>query len=109
MQGPLTVEAIDRVEVSIPSGAVDQEVALQPGPVEAVELLVIKCSEYSDKVSYMASDGTADSPSVALLGPHLFTGGSVALLGLDPNVLKFSNASANAVQIEIFVARDATP
>ena len=60
------VEATDRVEVSIAPGDSDRVIELQPGAAAAIRLLVIQSSLYGPQVSFIASDGTDDSPPVTL-------------------------------------------
>lgn len=104
-----TAEAVDTVEVTLAAGDTDKKVDIQPGEASQIQLLVIKSSLYDD-VSYKASTGAADSAAVTLDAPHVFTGGSVVLFGLDPKQLKFTNASTTkSATVRIFVARDATP
>ncbi len=105
---PFEAEATQHVSVSIVAGEADRVVTLHAGPASDVHLLAIQSSHYDD-VSYKASDGTTDTADIELLGPQLLSGGIVALLGVDPQQLKFTNAGSNDAQISIFVARDATP
>lgn len=111
VQDPVDAEATDRVEISVAPGDVDKVVNLQPGPASGVLLLSIKSNNYGNgtDISYLVSDGATDSAKVTLSGPQVFSGGSVGLFTVDPKILKFSNAGASAADIEIFVARDATP
>lgn len=104
-----TVEGVDTVEVTLASGAADVVVDIQPGEAAAIRLLAIKASTYSEDLSYVASDGSSDASALTLDGPHLFSAGSVALFGLAPRQLKFSNASPDEITVRVFVARDATP
>lgn len=111
VEGPIAAEATDRIEVSIAAGDVDKEVNLQPGPVSGIYLLLIKSSQYGDgtEITYKVSDGTTDGAAIELAGPQFYSGGAGVHLGLDPLSLKFSNTSAHPANIEIFIARDATP
>lgn len=111
MEGPIKAEATDRIEVSIAAGDEDKEVSLQPGPASGIHLLLIKSSQYGDgtNITFKVNDGTADSAAIKLAGPQFYSGGAGVLFGRDPLSLKFSNASANPAQIEVFIARDATP
>lgn len=105
-----TAEAIDSLQVTIAPEDTDKVVDLMPGPGSAVKLLIIKSSRYGDDLEFKASDGTSDSDPVTLTAPQVYAGGSVALFGLNPNQLKFTNTSATkGADIAIFVARDATP
>jgi hypothetical protein len=108
-QGPIQAEATERIQVSIAAGDAGKVVSLQPGPASAIHLLLIQSSYYGADLSFTVGDGAADSAPLSLLGPQFFSGGSAALFGLDPHLLKFTNAGANNASIEIFIARDATP
>jgi hypothetical protein len=104
------VEAVDRIAVSVDPGAVDSIVDLQPGPASSIQFLLITSNQYGVEFSYKASDGITDSAVVQLDAPQIFTGGSASLFGLAPRQLKFSNSSVDrTADIEILVARDATP
>jgi hypothetical protein len=108
-----TVEATESLQVTIEPGDTDKVVDLMPGAGDAVHILAIKSTFYGaegEKVSFKASDGTNDSDPVTLSSPQAYTRGSVALFGLDPNQLKFTNTSTTkSADVAIFVARDATP
>jgi hypothetical protein len=104
------VEAVDRIAVTVEPGVVDMIVDIQPGPASAIQLLMITSNPYGSDLSFKASDGLTTSASVVLDAPQLFTNGSSVLFGLDPRQLRFSNASADMpAEVEVLVARDATP
>ncbi len=105
-----TAEAIESLQVTIAPGDADKVVDLMPGAGTSVKLVVIKSSYYGGELKFKASDGATDSDPVTLSAPQIYTGGSVALFGLNPNQLKFTNTSATkSADVAIFVARDATP
>jgi hypothetical protein len=107
---PIDVEATDRIEVLIAPGDTDKVLEIQPGGLAAVQLLLIKSSSYGSHLTFKASDGTTDSSAVRLDSPQLFSGGGVALFGIAPHHLKFTNSSTDKpATVEIHVARDATP
>lgn len=107
---PQEVEAIDRIEISIQPGDSDKVIDLQPGGSSAIHLLVIKSSAYGTHLSFKVSDGTTDSSSLTLDSPQIFSGGGVALFGVAPRQMKFTNSSSDKpASVEILVARDATP
>ncbi|WP_396957634.1 hypothetical protein [Nitrosomonas sp.] len=110
-EGPIMVEAMDRIEVIIEPDAKDKKVSLQPDQASSIHLLLIKSDQYGDgtKITFKVNNGTKDGPDIALTGPQFYSGGAVMRLGLDPQALKFSNTSDDPAQIEIFIARDATP
>lgn len=110
----LVVEAYDKIDIVIePDKEISVEV--QPSETKRISFLLIKSSIYSNankktKLSY----GIDDSGKIDLDQPHLYLGsGVISLLGSNPNVLKFKNASEkkpeNNAQLEILVGRDATP
>jgi hypothetical protein len=113
---PISVQAYDKVEVSLDPGgtaATEVVVQLQPGAADHVAVLALTSSLYSDKITYKVNDGTADSPEVALDQPQVFTGGAISFIGKDPKVIKLKNTfpasdATKKAQIEIFVARKAT-
>ncbi|PTR05756.1 hypothetical protein C8R32_1162 [Nitrosospira sp. Nsp5] len=113
-QGPIVAEAIERIEVSVPAGSDKKLISLPAGPISDIHLLLIKSSHYKD-ITFKVSDGsnTADGDGLALTGPQFFSGGAAALFGSDQEAhfLEFINSSTSGdtAQIEIFVARDATP
>jgi hypothetical protein len=105
-----SAEAIDTIEVTLAPGDAGKTVDIQPGGAKAIHLLVIKSSFYGPDLRYVASDGEKDSAALVLDEPHVFSGGSLALLGLDPFKLKFTNNSPDKqASVTVFVARDATP
>jgi hypothetical protein len=105
-----TAEAIESLQVTIAPGDTDKVVDLMPGAGSSVKLVVIKSSRYGEDLRFKASDGAADSDPVTLAAPQVYTAGSVALFGLNPNKLKFTNTSTTkGAEVAIFVARDATP
>jgi len=104
------VEATDRIEVTIDPGDTDKVVDIEPGGAASIQLRLVKSTRYGTPFSFKASDGSTDSSAVTLDGPQVYIGGSVALFGLDPHQLKFTNTSPDqSAAIAIFVARDATP
>jgi hypothetical protein len=107
----IDIEAVDRTEVTIAPGDTDKVVEIQPSAAGALYLLLIKSSSYGPHLTFKANDGTTDSASAVVLdSPQLFSGGSIALFGVAPRRLKFSNSSTDKPgTLEIYVARDATP
>lgn len=108
-QGPIQAEATERIQVSIAVGDADKIVSLQPGPASGIHILLIQSSYYGADLSFKVGDGANDSAALKLLGPQLFSGGAAVLFGRDPKLLKFTNAGAKKADIDIFIARDATP
>jgi len=106
----IPVEATDRIFVAVEPGDTDKLVEIQPGAASAIRLLVVKSSRYGQDLSFKASDGVTESDPVVVDAPQVFTGGSVALFGLAPQRLLLTiPAGGQPADVEIFVARDATP
>jgi hypothetical protein len=104
--GELVVGAYDKVSVLLAGNATDLDVDVQPSATSGdLELLVLKAGKYDAGVTYSADAGAThfdlDGP-VALIGT-----GAVALLGAAPQTLRFSNPSADPVDIEILAGRQA--
>lgn len=97
----LTVDAYDKIEVTITTGAT-QQVDLVPSG--AVSLLAINPAAPDVKLTYKVG-----SKVIALDGPHVLIGtGAVSLLG-GATSLTFTNNTAADATIEILIGRDATP
>jgi hypothetical protein len=115
--GTRAAEAYDKVELVLEAGgggAPEVVIDLQPAAAAAVSLLLVKSSLYGPEISYKLSDGSNDSPAVALDAPLFLLGGAVALAGIAPKRIKIKNtfAAGDATRkaaIEILVGRDATP
>ncbi len=110
-RSPIEAEGIDRIDVTIAPGDTNKLVNIQSGAANSIHLLTISSSSYGPHLSFKANDGAADSATTVILdSPQIFSGGSVALFGLAPRQLKFSNSSTDKpANIQILVARDATP
>lgn len=105
----LTVDAYDKISVTIPDGTANMDVELQPGGTGSVRLLVIKSNLYGDALKYTVNTGTTDH---VLDQPHVLIGtGAVGLYGAEPTKLVFDNAlgAGKDAQIQILIGRDATP
>lgn len=105
----LSVDAYDKISVTVPDGTSSLDVEIQPGGTGSVRLLVIKSSQYGDGLRYTVNSGTTEH---ALDQPHVLTGtGAVGLFGSEPTKLVFANAlgSGKDAQIQILIGRDATP
>ncbi len=108
----ITVEAYDKIDVTIDAGATDKEVEIQPGAPSRVQMLFIRSSKYGEKgeLAYKVHKTTNSPITVILDQDQLFLGqGAVGLLGTDVDKLFFTNNLTEAVSIEILVGRDATP
>jgi hypothetical protein len=105
----LTVDAYDKISVTVPDGTSDMAVELQPGGTGSVRLLLVKSSQYGEALKYTVNAGTTDH---VLDEPHVLIGtGAVGLFGSEPTKLVFDNAlgAGKDAQVQILVARDATP
>jgi hypothetical protein len=105
----LTVDAYDKISITVPDGANDMEVELQPGGTGSVRLLLVKSTQYGDELKYKVNTGSTEH---VLDQPHVLIGtGAVGLFGSEPTKLVFDNAlgAGKDAQIQILVARDATP
>jgi hypothetical protein len=115
--GPQLAESVPVVEVSAydfirqvlptpiaPATSTTTDVHLGGGTNPA--MVVILASKYSDKVKYTVDAVGTDH---ILDAPHLFIGaGAVPFLGaVSPQKLTFTNASADAVTVQVFVGRPA--
>ncbi len=121
------IEAYDKVDVVVGPDT-DVEVSIQPGEADQVGFLLIKSSLYSSptddsqKLTYVVSDGTDGGPTfpsgadgLDLNDPHIYIGGALAVFGLAPRILRFSNTypvdatnpALNRAVVEILVGRNA--
>jgi hypothetical protein len=109
----VTVEAYDKIDVTVAAGDSDKVVEIQPGASSQVQMLLIKPSEYGETdptkgLSYKVHDAAATP--IVLDQDQLYLGqGQVGLLGAQIDKLLFTNNLAKNVTIEILVGRDATP
>jgi hypothetical protein len=105
----LSVDAYDKISVTVPDGTSSLDVELQPGGAGSVRLLIIKSSQYGDALKYTVNTGATEH---VLDHPHVLTGtGAVGLFGSEPTKLVFDNAlgPGKDAQIQILIGRDATP
>ena len=105
----LEVEALAKIDITIPASEADMEVQLQPGGSGKVQFLLINANWFGDTLSYKVNDATADER--ILDQPHLFVGTGAASFveNGEPASLFFSNSAPDDAKIEILLARDATP
>jgi hypothetical protein len=105
----LTLDAYDKISVTVPDGTTNMEVELQPGGTGSTRLLVVKSSQYGEALKYTVNAGTTDH---VLDQPHILIGtGAVGLFGSEPTKLVFDNAlgAGKDAEIQILIGRDATP
>ena len=100
--GNLTVDAYDKLDITIADGATQQ---VDLAPAGTISLVVIQPAQPSDTLTY-----EVDGNDVKLDGPQIFVGtGAVGLLGAAASSLSFTNATGADAAISILVGRDATP
>ena len=89
------IEAFDKIDVNVTAGG-SENVEVQPGGVDQVQMLFITADSYSDNLTYAVTGGVSDIP---LNAPQLFVGsGAVGLLGTTQNTISFSNTPAVEVK-----------
>ena len=104
----ITVEAYDKIEVTIGVGESDKPVEIQPGSSSQVLMLLIKPSKCEEGLTYKVHEASAIP--IVLDQEQLFLGqGAVGLLGTELDKFFFTNNLSDDVTIEILVGRDATP
>lgn len=104
----LTVDAYDKIAVSIDDGVSDKEVQVQPGGSGQVQFLMIQADSYSDQVSYKVNSASA-TDTIALDALQVYMGkGAIGCLDPAPETLFFSNSSGATVSLGILVGRKAT-
>lgn len=106
--GRMTVEAYDKLNVTLDAGATDVDVDLQPASTPGqVTLIALTASVYDPALTYSADGGTT---ALGLEAPVTLIGaGAVSLLSSTPKQLRFANGTADPCTVEILVGRDATP
>jgi hypothetical protein len=103
----LGVDAYDLIDVSIADGAADDAVELQPGGAGQVQFLLVLAGSYDPPLSYKVN--VAGNPSHDLDRELLLAGdGALGLLGAAPNQLLFTNATGQAIAVQVLVGRNAT-
>jgi hypothetical protein len=105
-KGSHVVDAYDKFSVQLEAGAVDVDVDVQPsGDAGVVEVFMLRANSYDSAVTFSADAGATTS---VLNGPLVLIGsGCVALLADPPQTLRFANPSANPVDTDILVGRQA--
>jgi hypothetical protein len=108
----LTVDAYDKIDITVPSGASDQSVELQPGESAGqVKFLLVASDWYGEALAYKVNSNTGTS--FELDEPHVLIGeGATAMLDPAPTQLFFSNTTsgedATDANVRILVGRDVT-
>ena len=104
----VTVDAYDKIQLTVDAGAQDKEVEVQPGPEGRVQFLLISSDQFGDDLTYKVNDATGDA--IKLDAQQLLIGdGAVGLLGASPpETLSFTNHLPQNVNIEVLVGRNAT-
>jgi hypothetical protein len=102
----VTVDAYDKIQVTIGAGAADEEVDVQPGGAGRVQFLLISSDQFGDDLTYKVDPA---GNAIELDAPQLLIGdGAVGLFGAPPTTLGFTNNLAQDANIEILVGRNAT-
>lgn len=103
----LAVDAYDLVDVSIADGAAAEAVELQPGGAGQVQFLLVLADSYDPALSYKVNK--AANPSHDLDRELLLAGdGALGLLGDPPKQLLFTNATGQAISVQVLIGRNAT-
>lgn len=108
----LTVDAYDKIDIIVPSGASDQPVELQPSESAGqVKFLLVASDWYGEALSYKVNSDAGTS--FELDEPHTLTGeGATAMLDPAPTQLFFSNTTSGEdamdANVQILVGRDVT-
>jgi hypothetical protein len=108
----LTVDAYDKIDITVPSSASDQPVELQPGESAGqVKFLLVASDWYGEALAYKVNSNTGTS--FELDEPHVLIGeGATAMLDPAPTQLFFSNTTsgedATDANVRILVGRDVT-
>jgi hypothetical protein len=104
--GTLEVDAYQKINVTLPTGGAAQQVTIGPGTWAELTAVVISASDLGGVVD-VTPDGGNTFP---LDGPLVLIGaGPVSLLGAGDATVELLNNGAADVDVDIFVARDATP
>ena len=108
----LTVDAYDKIDITVPSSASDQSVELQPGESAGqVKFLLVASDWYGKALAYKVNSETGTS--FELDEPHVLIGeGATAMLDPAPTQLFFSNTTSGEdamdANVRILVGRDVT-
>ena len=108
----IEAQAIDQIAVILEPDDNTTTVEIQPSAASQIHALLISSSGYGSHLSYVFSDGSLDAePTLILDGPHMFSSGNLAAIGVNPTLIRLTLAAAagEAATVSIFVARDATP
>lgn len=100
----ISVDAYDKIEVTVEDEATDKEVQVQPGGSGQVQFLLISSDSYGDDLTYKVNVDTADAIKLDAL-QLLMGDGAVGLLGGAPEKLLFSNGLGNDANVHILVGR----
>jgi hypothetical protein len=107
-QPSIDFAAYDVVSLTIPAGASNVAMAVQPASGAGdVVFLVVNSSQYDPKLTYTVD---AIGTSHALDGPHVFVGaGAVSLLNntASPQKLTFNNTLTADVTVQVITGRKA--
>ena len=105
----IVVDAYDFIDVVIPAGTTDKEIALQPSKTTEIRVLAVTSDWYGTTLSYKVT-----TTAFTLEEPLVLTGkGALGLMGTDsPTSLKISNTTtgvnARDARIQILIGRKAS-
>lgn len=105
----MEAEATGNMDIALEADDATITAELQPSAAAQIRSLLISSNYYGPELTYVFSDGS-DSTSLTLDGPHLYSAGNLAAMGVEPQQLKLTMTSAGEpATVSVFVARDATP
>jgi hypothetical protein len=103
----VTVDAYDKIQVTIAVGAADEVVDVQPGSAGRVQFLLISSDQFGDDLTYKVNN--TGNPIILDVQQLLIGDGAVGLLGTSPpKTLGFTNNLTQDANIEILVGRNVT-
>jgi hypothetical protein len=105
----VTVDAYDKIQITVDAQDTDKVVEVQPGAAGRVQFLLISSNQFGDDLTYKVNN---TGNAIQLNAQHLLVGeGAVGLLGASsPNTVSFTNklTPPQDVNIEILVGRNVT-
>src|SRR5262245_43437101 len=105
--GTLDVDGYEKLDITVPAAvgntAGSADVAVAPGALSAVKLLIITASTYDGSVRFQTSGG---ANAIALDGPVTLIGSAaVGLLGSPLDTLTLTNTAASPATVQILAGR----
>jgi hypothetical protein len=106
LSSAVSVDAYDRIAVTIADAAADVQVDIQPGATGRVKFVMVRSDVYGDNLKYKVH--AAANPAHSLTDTLILVGtGALDLLGAQLDALFISNTLGHAANIEIIVGRQA--